>query len=326
VHAADQAVDTAVPVVLSPHPQGTHHQLWTPDSLHGPGKQFDADSGASNLVGPLAFGAEYHDGTRREEYGPEGDHLQTAVGPQTDYSSSNPSREATAPAAPPVVAEHTFHEGEFSDALRLKEVTHHEFHDSILEASVRGNPAAALLLGANPANPLAATRLTEARGLAPGPDRAASAAPGTSAEASAPSASLPLPEVVARAVEDLDAALREQQAKDVGEDSCGALQKEATTALPFQPPLLASLLPIAGAFPFDAAAAQHNVDAFFLHLGRIVREWSSEATVERLGPWLAAATVLAAECLRQRRKRLVPAPGPEYLYGPAAAMWPGEDE
>jgi hypothetical protein len=109
------------------------------------------------------------------------------------------------------------------------------------------------------------------------------------------------------------------------ENAGGADLGEAASFGPL-PAKLSAGDPLAGTFSFDLEAGRRNLDAFFEHLGAVVRGWPGGQALLRFGPWLLAATVLAAAALRQQRKRAGDALGPEQDWGPTtAAMRPGDE-
>jgi hypothetical protein len=111
-------------------------------------------------------------------------------------------------------------------------------------------------------------------------------------------------------VTDRDVASGDEGVLEVAEDN-SPLADESAEREQMQAHLLPSA-PLAGMLPFDVEAARQSIDAFFRHLSHIVRDWPGGATVLRFAPWVVAATALAVEYVRQRRKRAPIVLAPDY--------------
>jgi hypothetical protein len=63
-------------------------------------------------------------------------------------------------------------------------------------------------------------------------------------------------------------------------------------------------------------AIQHSADAFFEGIAQISEEWQDNWIIQRLTPWLGAATVAAYQWVRLRRRQARSAPDNEESWGP----------
>jgi hypothetical protein len=89
------------------------------------------------------------------------------------------------------------------------------------------------------------------------------------------------------------------------------------------PPLVSSPGgPFANLLPMDVEAIQRSADAFFEQLARLSEEWHDSGVIEKLTPWLVAASVVAYKWVRLRRKRGFSPPGSEdnWEAGPAVLL------
>jgi hypothetical protein len=196
-------------------------------------------------------------------------------------------------------------------------------HDSKLETFLQEDQGVAVAEDGNPTSSVPPEKAVEEVGLPPLPEPVPGAAPVPTA--ALPASPLPsaLPQQPVAGVGERLEALRQQVlALGVGEEISADAQADEASDSPL-PSNASAGAPLAGALPFDIEAARRGLDAFFEHLGGIVRSWPGAQTFLRISPWLAAATALAVEAIRQQRKKSA-ALGPEHDGGPtAASMTPG---
>jgi hypothetical protein len=86
------------------------------------------------------------------------------------------------------------------------------------------------------------------------------------------------------------------------------------TEAPPPAPVLGS--PFADLLPIDMEAIQHNADAFFEQIAQISEEWQDNWIIQRLTPWLVAATVAAYQWVRLRRRQARSSSDNEESWGP----------
>jgi hypothetical protein len=84
--------------------------------------------------------------------------------------------------------------------------------------------------------------------------------------------------------------------------------------------------PFADLLPIDVEAIQRSADAFFEQLGRLSEEWHDSGVIEKLTPWLVAASIVAYKWGRWRGKQSLSAPGSEDGWESVPAAFLAGDE
>jgi hypothetical protein len=78
--------------------------------------------------------------------------------------------------------------------------------------------------------------------------------------------------------------------------------------------------------PIDVEAIQRSADAFFEQLARLSEEWHDSGVIEKLTPWLIAASVVTYKWVRLRKKQSFRAPDSEDGWEPGPAVFLAGDE